>query len=74
MTTRHEYATRDDALAAVNSVSEVAHEIAYWLPKRVTMDQWIALDDGFERVLSEVLGDTEEVFGIAGPIPFEEDA
>lgn len=76
MTTRHEYRTRDEAAFAViaDDPRAIAHEIVYWLPSRLTMEQWIALDDAFEAALASVLDDTDGVRGVAGPIPLSGEA
>jgi hypothetical protein len=48
----------------------VYHEITWYLEKRLTLDEWAKLDD----LQGQIFEDMDIPFwGIAGPIPFNED-
>lgn len=48
--------------------SDVHHEINWWITRRLTMEEWIKLDDVGSEAMESVLGD--DFMGTAGPIPF----
>jgi hypothetical protein len=51
--------------------NDVHHEFTYWVGCRMTMDEWIALDNALDEAFESVLGPDADVTGVAGPIPFE---
>lgn len=50
-----------------------AHSITYYLPNRLTLDEWSKLDYAMVDAFVSVLGEEgfKDVIGFAGPIPFD---
>jgi hypothetical protein len=48
------------------------HEFIWYVTPRLTMEQWIKLDDEMGDAFERAGISLEDVVGVAGPIPFEE--
>ena len=48
---------------------DVQHQIAWWITRRLTAEEWGDLDNAESEVLGRIVGD--DFAGTAGPIPIE---
>ena len=65
------FKTFDEAAEKLHPSKKIYHEITWWIEKKLTIDEWIKLDDEMSKILEDIVGD--KFMGVAGPIPLEGD-
>ena len=65
------FKTFDRAIEDIEDGS-IEHQITWYIERRLTLDEWIALDDAMDFAFEAAGVSLDDVIGVAGPIPFDE--
>lgn len=60
-------------MAVDEVLPEQEHQIIYYISERLSLEQWIALDEAMDEAFEAAGIDGDKVTGIAGPIPIPQD-